>query len=68
MLSDDIKNKKSPEIDVDKQHNKMTSKLSDFLRTFQHHQSLSMFCIDEVRFKLRFITNLILINNPVRVL
>jgi hypothetical protein len=33
--------------DDDKRH-KNSSKLSDFLRTFQHHESLSMLYIDEV--------------------
>lgn len=31
----------------------MTSKFSEFLRTFQHHRTLSLLCIDEVRPRLR---------------
>lgn len=30
----------------------MTSKFSEFLRTFQHHRTLSLLCIDEVRPRL----------------
>ena len=30
----------------------MTSKFTEFLRTFQHHRTLSLLCIDEVRARL----------------
>lgn len=44
---------KSPEIDG----RKVTSKFSEFLRTFQHHRSgLSLYCIDEVRLTLNKFT------------
>jgi hypothetical protein len=33
----------------------MTSKFSEFLRTFQHHRTLSLLCIDEVRFRVKFL-------------
>lgn len=37
----------------------MTAKFSEFLRTFQHHQSLSLICVDEVRLKVKFTSHLI---------
>lgn len=51
MMSMDILDETIPRLDDDSGRQKVTSKFSEFLRTFQHHRSLSLFAISEVRLK-----------------